>query len=614
MSVQCTLSEAQVQEAFLAAPPLINQQIIDLSLKHPSWLRDLPEVEEWPRGNGTLMEQLIFRSALPQIERGFDKWKKLSNNTGCSPCSGPDCAYNWTQLGGHGFERKITELMRREFRSPAYCISEIQTTAHFRDVFAKIVESLYAQIDFIKEQNIALNALTGLAKKYVVDSGGIKPNTQNPYVYRNIGSARLSQLNIGILEFFYEQMRRMPDAIPYDVVDGSPIFALEASAQLLSHLYRDDSELRQDVRFSGLANANLLKYNFMTTIRGMFIPAPMLYPRRFNIVSGEPIEVLPFINDIPAEVGTYTGINGAYETATHEEVTIHGKYPFKVFYMPTEQTLGQNTSFGPEFSWFNNWLWVNPLTNQDPFRRVGYFATSAQFGISQQFSDAIYGILVERPSVASVATFFPTPACPPTPVDCDNEVPAVGCPCPLILDYSQNPVDLTHFFLNLAAPLPSDTVEDDTIQFGLDTGGYIVGTVVAISADFKSVEVTFPAGTTLGTCDRFTTIFCDNTLGCSSAIAAYVPNCADATRVDLTLENPIKADTAADVVTLYYGNGTTQSGTVVTANMLTNVWVVDIGGTNFCDQVGGIISICVPPGTDATCPACGAGPTITQCS
>lgn len=614
MAVQCTLTEAQVQEAFLAAPPLINQQIIDLSLKHPSWLRDLPEVEEWPRGNGTLMEQLIFRSALPQIERGFDKWKKLSNNTGCNPCEGPDCSYNWTQFGGHAFERKITELMRREFRSPSYCISEIQTTAHFRDVFAKIVESLYAQIDFFKEQNIALNALTGIAKKYVVDSGGIKPNTQNPYVYRNIGTARLSALNLGMLEFFYEQMRRMPDAIPYDVIDGSPIYALEASAQLLSHLYRDDPDLRQDVRFSGLANANLMKYNFMTSIRGMFIPAPMLYPRRFNIVAGEPLEVLPFLNNIPAEIGSYTGINGAYEAATHEEITIHGKHPFKIFFMPTEQTLGANTSFGPEFSWFNNWLWINPLTNQDPFRRVGYFATSAQFGISQQFSDAIFAILVERPSIASVATFFPNPVCPPVAVDCDNEVPDVGCPCPLILDYSVNPIDGTRFFLNLAAPLPSDTIATDLVQFGLDTGGYIVGTVVALSADFKSVEVTFPVGTDLGICDHFTTLFCDNTLGCSSAVIAYAQNCADATRVDLTLANPIKAVTATNVVTLYYGNGTTQSATVVTANMVTNVWVVDIGATNFCDQVGGIISICVPTTTDATCGSCDVGPTITQCS
>ena len=607
----CTLTESQVQEAFLAAPPLISQQILDLTIKHPNWLRDLFETEEWPRGNGTLMEQLVFRGALPQIERGFDQWKKLSNNTGCSPCAGPDPSYNWTTFGGHSFERRITELMRREFKSPSYSVSEIQTTAHFKEVFAKIVENLYAQVDFFKEMNIALNFLTSLAKKFVVDSGGAKPNTQNPYVYRNIGSARLSTLGITMLEFFYEQMRRIPDCVPYDVINGSPIFSLTCSHQLLAHLYRDDQNLRQDVRFSGAANDLLTKYNFMSTIRGMFIAAPVLYPRRFNIVGGEPLEVLPFINGIPAEVGSYTGLNPAYEAATHEEVILNGKHPFKIFYMPTEQTLGANTSFGPESSLFNTWNWINPLTIQDPFRRVGYFANSAAIGLSQQFSDGIFAVLVERPRVTSMAVFLPEPTCPPEPVDCDNEVPGVGCPCPLILGWQANPITAGNFFISLATAI--EAVADDEIQFGVDTGGYITGTVVDLSSDGKTVEVTFPEGTDLGICDHFTTVFCDNTLGCSASVLKYDRNCTDNTRIDLFLSNPIKADTAADVVTLYYGDGSSASATVVLADMQSNKWIVDLGSTVFCDNVGGVISVCVPQSTDATCPACG-GAGLVSCS
>lgn len=605
----CTLTESQVQEAFLAAPPLIAESIIDLTIRHPSWLRDLYEVAEWPRGNGTIMEQLIFKGAMPQIERGFDNWKKLNNNSGCNPCEGPDCSYNWTNFGGNGFDRKIIDLMRREFKSPSYCVAEIQTTAHFQQVFPKVVENLYRQVDFFKEINVGQNILTSLAKKFVVDSDGAKPNRANPYVYPDIGSATIATLNIEMLEFFYEQLRRMPDAIPYDVVNGSPTYSLIASHQLLGRLYRDDPTLRQDVRFSGMANDLLTKYNFMSSIRGMFIAAPVLYPRRFDLDDdGVLVEVLPFINGVPAEVGAYTSFNGAYEAAAYEEVIIHGRNPFKVFYLPTETSLGANTSFGPEFSWFNSWLWINPLTNQDPFRRVGFFATSATLGIAPQYSDGIFGILVARPSKTLMAQYAPVGSCPPASPDCDNTIPAQECPCPLILSVTANPVTDGDYFVSLSVPV--DVSPSDTIQLGYDTGGYVTATVVDSSSDGKAIEVTISED--LASCDHFTTIFCDNTLGCSATVDAYSINCSDATRLDLILSYPIKAVSSGTVV-LTYGDGSTQNATVISSDMTINKWIVDIGGSAFCDVVGGVVSICVPTATNATCPGC-SGVTSTQCA
>lgn len=607
--------DCDIQEVFLAAPPTVQEQILNLSVKQPEFMRDVYELKEWPDVPGNELVQLITRGRMPTIERGFDKWARQPNNTGCDPCSGVNCAYNWTDLGGNGFERKATTLGHREFRSPSYCIDEISSTLMFQEVFAQIVANLYAQIAFFKAVNIGQNGLTSLSKKYVVDSDGAKPNRQNPYVYPNIGTVKLSTLNITMLEFFYEFMRRSTNTWPYDVVDGSPIFAIEASHQLLARLYLDDPNLRQDVHFSGLANDMLLKYNFMSTIRGMFIAAPILYPRRFRISGGEPIEVLPWVNDVPMEVGSFTGNNPLYEDpsyATHEEIILHGKYPFSVYFKQKKTTLGANTSFGPEPSFFNTWDWVNPQTVEDPYRRVGYFVTAASIGISQQWSDGMYAILVARPQTKLMATFLPDPACPPTPSDCDNSIPAQGCPCPLVLNFSANPITAGDYFISLA--VPTDALAEDEVQFGLDTGGYVNGTVVAVSADAKTLEVTFPAGTNLGDCDHFTTLFCDDTLGCSADVVNFSVVCTDATQLTLTLSNNIKAVTAADVVTIYFGNCTSASATVVSVDMTRNVWVVDVGGTAFCDNVGGVVGICVPPATDASCSACGSAPSSTQCS
>lgn len=593
----------------MAAPPMIDQQILDLSVKNPSWTRDLPKFQAFPLGSGTTFSQFVFRGEMPQIERGFSKWSLLGDNTGCNPCPGPDCSYNITQFGGTGLERKVTRLMSREFRSPSYCVKEIQTTFEYAQVMSKIIQNLYAQTDFFKDQNVTFNALTDLAKKYVVDSSGARPNTQNPYVYRPTGTARISALNIRMLEFFYEYMRRIPDVVPYDVVNGAPIYSLIASHQLLADLYREDPTLRQDVRFSGLANDLLMKYNFMSTIRGMFIAAPILFPRRFNltVTTGVPVEVLPYVNGIPMEVGSFTGFNPAYEEATHEEVLIHGKYPFTVLFMPTAETIGPGTDFGPEYSWMDNWQWVNPQTDTDPLRRLGYFITSATIGVAPQFSEGMFGILVERPKKSSMATFYPEPVCPPTPVDCDNTVPDVLCPCPLITGYFENPVDGS-FIINLAVPI--DVAEDDTVQFGVTSGGYITGTVVALSEDGKSVQVTFPDGTEV-LCDQFTSIFCDDTMGCFADVIYYAPVAGDATRLTLTLSNPVKgADTESLTVT--YGDGTTATVTIVSQDTANNTIVIDVGGTAFSDTVCGVVSLCVPTATDATCPGC-AGVSYTQC-
>ena len=601
------MKPADVLQAFLAAPPLIAETIQDLSIVHPNWMRDNYEVEEFPLGNGTTMEQLVFRGSLPQIEEGMGAWKAMNTNTGCenAGCNGPDCGYNITELGGHGIERKVMTLGAREFVSPTFCVDTIQTTAHYDEIFAKIVETLYRQIDFIKEVNIGQNVMTMLAKKFVVDSNGPQGNPQNIYNYRPIGTTRLSTLNMMLLEGFYEQMRRLPDCVPYDVQDGQPIFALECSSQLLNHLYRDDPTLRQDVRFSGAATALLNKYNFITSIRGMFLPAPILTPRRFNWVNGAWQRVLPYVNNVPADAGAYTAFNTDYENAQYEEVIMHGKFPFKIFYLPTATTLGNNSSFGPEPGMFNTWQWINPQTRQDPLRRSGFFMTAAKIGVSQQFSGGIFSVLVERPARRQMATFLIEPECPPTVASCNNAVPGVGCPCPQILSVTPNPVTANHYFFQFAVPVSGS----GSIQLGLDTGGYLTGTINTLSSDGLYADITITG--TVPSCVHFTSIYCSNTLGCSSdVLSAGACTVAGGPAVYVVLKNPIKAG-AGQVVTVYFCNGTSGSATVSAVDLTTSTYTLTLA--TGCLDNDNIVTVCVPPSTDSSCPACGGLPTITYC-
>lgn len=618
---QCITPES-VNEAFIANTPLISSTIRNMTLQAPNWFRDLYVATPWPQGEGTIMQQFVFRGELPAVEEGFDTWGLVDDPSGCNASSAPNCSYNMSVLGGHSFDTKITRLMTRDFRTPDYCVKSIQNTRQFQEVFSAIVANLYNQINFQKEVNVGQNYMTSIAKKLLVDSEGFKANPEDPYAYRPKGTATLSALNIGILERMYEVLRRMPDAVPYDIQNGSPLYAMVCSPELISRLYRDDSSLRADLRSAGgqFAADLIQKYNFTNTIRDMFFPVPYLYPRRFRYDSGASawVRVLPFVKGVPGQVGTYSGMNPLYEDpsyATHEEILIHGRDPFAVFYQPTVESIGEGTDFGPEPGFWDTFHWVNPQTREDPARREGFFFTTATIGLSAQHSEGVFGLLVPRPSVATMVSFYPALATPPEATVTTNVVPAVGCPTPLVLSVVPHPITAGRYYVTFGAPVSAEV--NDVIQLGLTTGGYVNATVVSKNAGVGTAATVFEVtiSGTVPASDRFVSVYTGESLGCRSAVKSYTVDAADNTRLDLVLDRPIKADTASDSVTLFYGNGSTVTATVVSVNMLTNVWKVDIGATAFADTVGGVKEICVPTATDASCGSCSASlVSAAQCS
>lgn len=615
------LSPQEVSQAFIANIPLIASTIRDMTLQAPNWFRDMYTPMPWPEGEGTSMQQITFRGELPAVEEGFDSWAVIDDPSGCGDVCAPNCSYNMHLLGGHAMQTKFTRLMHKELRSPDYCVLAIQNTRQFREVFSQIVANLYNQVNFHKEINIGQNYLSTIAKKYVVDSAGFKPNPEDPYMYRPAGTAQLSALNISMLEFLYEVLRRIPDVVPYDYQNNMPLYAMVASPQLISRLYRDDPSLRADYRAAAAGSSqyadNLIqRYNFTSTIRDMFFPVGYLWPRRFRYDSGNSrwIRVLPWVKGVPGTVGSFYGINPNYEDpsyATHEEVLFHGRDPFSVFYQPVVESIGEGTNFGPEPGFWDVFQWVNPQTRDDPARREGFFFTSARIAISADNSEGVFGVLVPRPPAYTGVAFYPAPVDPPDIESPTNVVPDVGCPVPMIVSLVPNPVTAGQYFVTFAAPVDAEAT--DVIQLGHSNGGYVNATVVAVNGDNTTFSVTISG--TLPVCDRWISVYTGDSLGCSAKVVHYSVDPADATRLDLVLDRPIKADTAADTVTLTYGDGTQVSATVVgTPNQLTNSWKVDIGGTAFSNTVSGVVEICVPTATDATCPACDTAlVTVAQC-
>lgn len=604
------ISENQAQLLLLGAPPLISQEIKERQVTIPNFMRDMYSVEPFPLGHGTSMQELLLRPKLPAIERDFSKYRKLGDTSGCNPCAPPDCTRNWSPLGGFGMERKVFELMDRSFRSDNYCVKQIQTTQDFDKIIEFSVNTLFRQIDFHKEVNIGQTALKLLAKKFVVDSSSPKANQVNPYQFPNSGTTVLSTLNIRIFEVFYQYLRMAlgtGDIIPAAMSNGAPMFFSLMHPDDLSLLYLTDPNLRADLRGSNLAE-NLLKYNFMSSIRDMFIPVSNLYGSRYNRVAGEMVEVSPWLNDVPLEHGSYTSFNPEYVEAEYGSIILMGMQPFKIYTQPTATTVGAGTQFGPESSFFDDFKWFADRNNEDPTGRTGFFFTEATFGISQGYSQAIFEIVYRRLPNWTVWSGAPAPATVNAEPTITNQIPAqVGCPCPLVSSYVVNPITEDTYFLTLHSPFDSSAGSITELTLTLANGATVVAAVENVNDDDTVYELSY-TGTVPEACDIIG-VACAELLNCYSRVSQCLYDLSAGDYV-LRLQQPIFG-AAADVLTVIYASGALGTGTISAIDNIAQT-------VTFSSVTGGavgekIVGVCVPTAVEASCPGCDVGPEVTPC-
>jgi hypothetical protein len=630
-----SMTREQVTHALLNVPPLIAEEIQIREFNYPTMYSTLFQLKEWPLGAATTMQQVIMKPNMPNIERGFSSWKDLGGATaGCEGCPPKGCTVIPSKIGGHSFESKITTLMQKDYETEEFCVDDIMSTHDFENVMTQVVNNLSNQIKYIKEKNIAENYLTQISQKLLVDSEGIKGNSSNPFIWRPVGSVVISRINFEIMDYLYAIMIHMPDLVPMDMQDGRPVYGMMISSELLSDMYRLDNNVRNDFRYSTQADDLIKKIAPTTSLRGEFIPFINEWPRRFKVVAGEFVEIFPYAVDIPGDVGFYADINPEYLNATHESVTLYPMTPLTVYTRGKTTSLPGNAEFGEEPSFFEYFEFNNIKDKCDNrWQSKGFYQTRATIGLDYEHSAGVYEIMFLRRPPSTLASFFPVAVCPPEEVICaDNVVAAVTCPCPSIISVEAHPLTAGTYFIRFATPIVA--VAEDPIQLGLLSGGFVTGEVVAISTDGLLLEVTFDEGVTINTCREFTTVFCVNTLVCSSPVLS-TNDCRSGITgsVVLQLQYAIKAYTAAQVLSATFGDGTTANIEIVSADLVTNQWTVQYAtgygptdlptgvGTDavlnaqMCCDRGGIIFVCVPTATVAGCPGCtDTGVTEVVCS
>ena len=605
ISANCPCSPEMVDLAFRESEPFIEREIRDRSYRMRRYLVDYAPVKIFPDGIGYSMSKVRFFGDIGPQYDGYDGWRAEQRSrpgaTGHQDAHDA-CGYNWEEVG-HGFEELHYHLMKRDLKTVEICVEDIRTFWEFQQYQNLIFQNLTEITANMREQ-LNRNALIGFSVKHTITSKGLEVNSQNPYELPNITGVTIGKLNFRVLKRIYNALLREAGMFSLETANGRPVFGLMASDDVLDDMVYEDPEIRQDLRAvaSGSGDDSLIKrYNFQDMIRNQFILIPdMFAPRYRDDGNGNLIRVFPYERDVPIQSGTRPAPNPDYENAPYELVLILTRDVFTLRSRQALTTAGGETNFEAETGMFD-WKWHNPERWCDPNRRVGFYFANGKIGIEPGDFTDIPAILVRRRPATLDSAFWPAAECPPDPVDCDNNLPVQGCPCPQVVDCCEDFTNANVLQMKFSSGV-SDAV-GDPVTIELNNGGRATGTILAKSADNLSLSIDFGEPVACDT-ELYVQLLCVDKSLCTADVISDFINATTATNRDAKLSCLLKPSAAVGVTI----SALLEDGEYVDVDIVaidTDSLVYELApatGVDLADRC--IKQLCIPDTVDATCPVC----------
>ena len=605
----CPCTPAMVDLAFRESEPFIDREITDRSYRMKRYLVDYAPVRIFPDGIGYSMTKVRFFGDIGPQYDGYEGWRQEQRSRPVANACGPKndaCGYVWEEVG-HGFEELHFSLMKRDLRTIPICVHDIRTFWEFQQYQNLIYQNL-TEISMNMREQLNRNALIGFSVKHVITSAGLQVNSANPYELPNITGVDLGKANFRVLKRLYSALVREAGMFAIDVIDGRPVFGLMGTDETLDDISYEDPEIRQDIRWSSMADSLLKRYNFLDTFRGMYVLIPDNSAPRYKAdASGNLIRVFPYERDVQIQSGTRPAPNPDYDRAEFELLMVVTKDIFALRARRSISTVGGKTDFNAETSMFE-WKWHNPERWCDPNRRVGFYYANGELGVEPgDFTDTP-SVLVQRRPFTLDASFWPAAECPPEPIECDNVLAAQGCPTQQIVDCCGVLDDPQRLQFRFSSPLP-DTAEPYALSIVQNDNSISVVSVISMSTDRCAATVDF--GEDVECCPgRYVAVASVAANACSAPVITDFCDDEGLTH-EVTLAYPLRVVTLVDdeaTLSAQISDGsyvevTIASGTSKLTYVLTLAEALPEGQC--------IVELCIPPAWDDTCPAC--GPTETIC-
>ena len=621
------LSDAQLAGMFLEAPEYLNPKLEVASKEVEDPFVGITERGIFPDGSGDVGSKYMYHHNIGDQTSDFSKWERVTTslqsmnpNTPCGP--NDPCATSCEQTIGWGLSRQEWGIYKRCLTTPEFCVESLRTRYEVKQFLDMYVDTLKFEAERQMSQFIRAG-YNVYSTKLVLTSNGFETNLGDPTKFPTIVDANeVGTLNYSALTELHSRIAaRAPRGVQAGSSNGEPLYYIGIHRQTLKDAFWYDNELQSPLGWAGSGSkVEYVKNNISKAWMDMFLPIH-INERRANIVNGQLVEEFPYtINiPIPGGIGTMFDINPGYENADFSIADVFPNSCFKMLTRPKITTLGGGTQFGAQPTMFENWMWFSDRCKGNEFGLRGYWITKANAGLEPMAGvHHMYQVLFKRYKLADKVTFKKPKECFPATGDCAPKVVVEGnCPCPEILgSIEMHPTIAGRYFIPVTASV--DATVGQPLELNLTTGSTYEVAVESIGAvdasGQKVIEVTVPDVSVLLTTDCVKGIGCPVKKICKSGIG-------DVSFCDL--QGGVKVRTTDGVldlpavlpalVTITFGDGSVSTTNNVVGIDATGFGLeLDVTVPVLCEK-GGIVEICVPTVTTATCPGCEPEAKIIEC-
>jgi hypothetical protein len=362
----------------------IGEMISSKLIATDPWNR-LVKQDTFPAGMGESIQTLIQeRTTVPNASS--TAWEDVGTNDGTGNTCNPT-----PQVVEFARTLKSYNLQQSAIRSPGFCVNDLRTAW-------KAEEQLAGEVKVLKENsqwfwsNRYRDEFSRLAgNKVVTDVNDTLAMSTSGSNQAFPAAAPTYALDQGILDQFYLDLSRDAAEGNYAIVDGEPQYALICSPETSNYLKKQNSEIRQDLRFSSQVDELIKPFGAAFSYSG-FVHLVDRQAPRYTFTNGEFVRV-PFFTTAPAGTGNKAVVNPAYRTAPYEVSFIYNPHVYTSRVAQVITSPGSGLKFDP-VNYRGEFMWINNKDNANNILGVnGYFYALFMQGSQPKRTEWGYAIM-----------------------------------------------------------------------------------------------------------------------------------------------------------------------------------------------------------------------------
>jgi len=376
--------------------------IMARTLKRPSVWHDRIPRGAYKLFNGLEQKTNIYRGGLG-VQAGLNTWNQigLSRKPGPGDPGFDNCAMDTPQTYGYAWETVTYNGYRDSWQSEPLCLNDLKYVDYAKEQLGLVIRTgvdygISMLENFNREMYIQQAALSNRLMLMATGALGFEEDPtmrfaynpfqtmadadgeQVPFITFNAG-ADLSTLNWDFLDYLRTSLTDRAGEAALAVDANMPIFGLMLDMIDFERYIKSDDELRQDWRDAGMGRALIDGYGMnMKTYRGFALIHDPRQPRfRVHSVSGTNLiatRVKPQKLGRQLTIGNEPVPNPEYFRAEIGLGVIFMNEVLQNLFVPSIDSLGSGTTFGPAPGLTGEWKWINiPDNNDNPLGETGYF-------------------------------------------------------------------------------------------------------------------------------------------------------------------------------------------------------------------------------------------------